>query len=536
MIVEVFQPFEISVLQIAAMSSAGLPMKIGEPTAAEYIVPSADTQDNRICGQFSSRERPAQQHHQVANSSTHGCDWISTSLRMDAHGGEDMYLHLPANLSAYSHYNQDREMGYSNGSEHATRLSLVQLDNYLASVPPLMLSTQRLLHVDSAAKINISNRRDHGECVRTTPGIDNHNIRTRCGPQMRRVDPPQHRLITSSNSGRVINVLQGEIAHCTSPQADILVSDEATTCHIVALWSRYIDSKSDEGQDSNEINGNVLATLTHIDGPGYERCVRDAIHEHIKYHSVDDDDTEDVINSCSHQARFEKDIIDISIHIMGGFNDQDSRSIEITSSVLQTFAAVSSECNYNSVRRRLPQVHMVLKTCAVASANDNGARCPLGRGLGLEVESGSIFLAEVADDVAKDGDIHVLGAAMNGSVSAQGPEVTLRSVRLWASSFHLPRLEQETRLIVIHRPDSEFLCIESFFFDRHFNAQRLLDCSDERLLRITSTSPDVEKPNFVAKVRESLTYMNRNKSRNVFPHGQPMKFERVGLNCWVKVA
>ena len=515
-------------------------MKIGEPTAVENIVQSADTQDNRICGQFSSRERPAQQQHQVMNSSTHACDWISTSLRlppMDAHGGEVLHLRLPANLSEYSHVNQDAEMGYSNGSENATR-RLVQLDNYLASIPPLVLSTQRLLHVDSATKNNISNRRDHG----TTPGKGNHSSRSRCDPQMRRLDPPRHRLITSSNSGRVINVLQGEIAHCTSSQADILVSDEATTCHIVALWSRYFDSKSDEGRDSTEINGNVLATLTHIDRPGYQRCVRDAINEHIKYHSAqsrqitDDDDTEDVINSCSHQSSFEKGIIDISIHMMGGFNDQDSSSIEITSSVLQTFAAVSTDCNYNSVRRRLPQVRMTLKTCAVSTANDDGTRCPLGRGLGLEVESGSIFLAEVADDVAKDGDIQVLGAAMNGSVSAQGPEVTLRSVRLWASSFHLPRSEQVIRLIVIHRPDSEFLCIKSFFFDHHSNAQRLLDCSDENLLRFTSTSPDVEKPNFVAKVRESLTYMNQNKSKQVFPLGQPIQYERVGLNGWVKVA
>jgi len=397
----------------------------------------------------------------------------------------------------------------------------------------LVLSTQRLLRVDSATKNNISNRRDHSECIRTTPGKDNHSVRSRCDPQMRRVDPPQHRLITSSNAGRVINVLQGEIAHCTSSQADILVSDEATTCHIVALWSRYIDSKSDEGQDSTEFNGNVLATLTHIDRPGYKGCVRNAIDEHIKYHSVqsrqitDDDDTEDVINSCAHQASFEKGIIDISIHILGGFDDQDSRSIEIASSVLQTLAAVSSECNYNAARRRLPQVHMALKTCAVASANDDGTRCPLGRGLGLEVESGSVFLAEVADD----------RAAVNGSVSAQGPEVTLRSVRLWASSFHLPRSEQETRLIVIHRPDSEFLCVESFFFDHHSNAQRLLDLrSDEKLLHITSTSPDVEKPNFVAKVRESLTYMNQNKSKNVFPLGQAINFERVGLNGWINVA
>jgi hypothetical protein len=513
-------------------------MKIGESTSAEDIVPSPDTQDNLIHGQFSSRERLAQQQHQVTNSSPHACGWISTSLRlptMVTDGGEVMYLHLPEKISEYYRFNQDGAIGYSesySSKENDHWLRQEQLDHYLASTPPLVLSKQRLLHVDLATKNNISNRRDRGECVTNTPGNDTQKSRSRFDPQMRRLNPPQHRLITSSNSGRVINVLQGEIAHCTSSQADILVSDDATTCHIVALWSRYIHTKSDGGQDSTEINVNALATLTHIDGPGYERCLREAIKEHIKYHSkqsrqiMDDDDTEDVIDTCAHQASFGKGIIDISIHIMGGFNDQGSSSIEITSSVLQAFAAVSSEC---------PRVCMTLKTCAVASANDDGTRCPLGRGLGLEVESGSIFLAEIADDVAKDDDIHVLGATANVSVSAQGPEVTLRSMRLWASSFHLPRSERESRLVVIHRPDSEFLCINPFFFDHHPNAQRLLDCSDERLLWITSTSPDVEKPNFVAKVRESLTYMNRNKSTNVFPHGHPMTFKRVGLNGWVRI-
>jgi hypothetical protein len=513
-------------------------MKISEPNAAENIRPSAPAD---------SRERPSQQQLQITNSSLHECDWISTSLclpPLDAHGGDVIYLRLPAHQSEASRLKQHGGEGYINdrySSENDNRLSLMQLDNYLATIPQLVLSTQRLLHGDSATKHNTSNQHDHGECFRTTLGKGNQNSRSSNDMQMRQSAPPHHRLITSANSGRVINVLQGEIAHCTASQADILVSDGATTCHIVALWSRYIDSKSDEGQDFIDtiFNGSALATLTHIDGPGYERCVRDAIYEHIQYHSgqswqiTDNNYTADVINSWSHQASFGKGIIDISIHVMGGFNDQNGSSIEISSSVLKTFAAVSSECNYNSIGRRLPQIRMTLKTCAVASANDDGSRCPLGRGLGLEVATGSIFLAEV-DDIAEDGDI-VPGASANDGISAQGPAVTVRSVRLWASSFHLPRSKQENRLIVIHRPDSNFLCIEPFFFGYHINAQRLLDYSDKKLLLATSTSPDVERNNFVGKVRVSLTYMNRNKSEKIFQLGRPIKFKRVGQNGWILI-
>ena len=51
--------------------------------------------------------------------------------------------------------------------------------------------------------------------------------------------PPVH--LNKSDPRRIINVLQGEVAHATAEQADILVSDKATTCHILALRSTPID-------------------------------------------------------------------------------------------------------------------------------------------------------------------------------------------------------------------------------------------------------------------------------------------------------
>lgn len=172
---------------------------------------------------------------------------------------------------------------------------------------------------------------------------------------------------------------------------------------------------------------------------------------------------------------------------------------------------------------------MTLETCAVASANDDGTGCPIGRGMALEVCTGKVFLAEVEEVAINDSGL------CNVTVfnSAQGPAITLRSTRLWAAAYHSHNSKRERKLSVIHRPNSEFLWIEQFFFGYHPNAEAILKYNDANLLQITSTSPAVEKPNFIQKVRESLIYMNRNRSQIVFQHGCPLKFLREGANNWI---
>ena len=197
-------------------------------------------------------------------------------------------------------------------------------------------------------------------------------------------------------------------------------------------------------------------------------------------------------------------------------------------------------------------MHMTLETCAVASANDDGTGCPLGRGMAINVGTGKVFLAEVDDTDTQhesmsappspvveffkdnvDGDDQLLNTCGHNVSSSLGPEVTLRSVRLWAAAFHPGQQKQGNRLIVIHRPNSDYLCVDPFFFCPHVSATGLLNCSDEELLRITSTSPEVEKDNFASNVRQSLTYLNQNKSSDIFVGDQPLVFGRVGLNGWV---
>ncbi|KAL3758962.1 hypothetical protein ACHAWU_003033 [Discostella pseudostelligera] len=466
-------------------------------------------------------------------SASYQCNWSQTNLRLPSlqhtNDGETMYLRLPNSSQL------DLDDGDDSDSDDTVdfRPSLMQLDHYLATSPPLASTTHRLLFDNN---IDNHNNNSTGKCT-----DDCANSKPTRDDNRRRLSAPYHQLISPSNSGRVINVIQGEIAHCTPSQVDILVSDDATTCHIVAIWSRYV------GVDSDSKEGSLMATMAHIDGPGYGGCIKDAVGEHIKHHSscVSDSDKGNVIPSLHTNNDDDRGIIQVYVHIMGGFNDEDGRSIEITNDVMQAFAAVSREYDCHSIRRGVPRMQITLETCAVATANDDGTGCPLGRGMAMDVTTGRVFLAEV-DDVdyvisnpmttSCDGIVTVdHKVPMNdGFISARGPAATLRSVRIWESAFYASHRKQVKKLCVIHQPSDDFLIIEPFYFTPHNSLNRLLRCSDEELLRRTSTSPRVEKSNFVSKVRESFMYMNQNNSSEVFSLGRPIKYCRVGLNGWVR--
>jgi len=493
---------------------------------------------------------------------------MPTSLRLPSQNAaqkgdknNNLYLCLPVQLSKPSCSFKKNEEEEECKDDAASRLRLSELDHYLAAVAPLASSTQALLF----ASISLGNENTHQLRRKAIKHLGRRGRRSKYERQSRllakRPRSSHHRLVTSTNCGRVINVLQGEIAHCTPSQADVLVSDDATTCHIVALRSCRSGSEEGEKTIGSASSSIVLATMTHIDGPGYEYSIRDAVNEHIKHHSIrrkKNYDTEDCKESCAEQNNVGSSTIEMSIYIMGGFNDTEGSSIEITDSVLQTFAALSNEYDAYSVSRRVPRICMTLETCAVASANDNGTGCPLGRGLAMEVATGNIFLAVIDGSIIHGSTLSSTHptASCNGTgkiafnngtplfnpspyssyISAQGPDVVLRTVRIWASAFHPHDGEQGSRLNIIHRPDRDYLTVEPFFFGPHMEARDLLKCTDEYLLQILSTSPEVEKTNFVIKARESLNFMNGTTSMIVFACGQPVKFRRVGQNEWVRIS
>jgi protein N-terminal asparagine amidohydrolase len=468
-------------------------------------------------------ERKESSIGETAPPESYVCEWTTTHLRLppsEEDNQQDQFLCLPVNVtaSALSHAQEGSPKEESKGSIDENiavpkQLRLAALDKYLATVPSL-------------SQHNLFNS---NEVACSKEGL--------------------HRLITATNSGRIINVIQGEIAHCSPSQADVLVSDDATTCHILALRSICRNSL---GKDA------VLATMAHVDGKGYESCLRDAVMEHVKYHSrVSPSDPSSEESKENTSPMIHQNHIEISIHMMGGFNDPDGSSIGITDDILQVFSRMAREFHeltlYHAAEKyweKAPQVSMTLETCVVSAANDDGTCCPIGRGLGLDVASGHVFLAEVEESrtrssanvvnktgtelIALDGDLHLLRTGQQ--MLAEGPEALLRSVRLWAGAFHPSK--QERKLIVIHRPDQDYITIQPFMFGPNPSAKFMCYMDDARLLHMTSTSPLVEKSDFAAKVRESLRFMNQTSSSNIFEvvNGmpQPIEYKRVGLNGWIR--
>ncbi|CAB9514786.1 N-terminal asparagine [Seminavis robusta] len=169
---------------------------------------------------------------------------------------------------------------------------------------------------------------------------------------------------------RCLNVLQGEVAHATPAQTDVLVSAEATTCHIVAL-------RSTQGPDSVP-----LGSIAHVDqAQVYNDCLEKMVQEHIQHHikqhqqqhdddfgffMEDDDDDSDCDDDSycdnhhnhhnhNHQSTSSflppqvapppkrrhsspNDTIKMELHIAGGYLDDEGTSQSISDNLVRTFS------------------------------------------------------------------------------------------------------------------------------------------------------------------------------------------------------
>ncbi|KAI2509342.1 Protein N-terminal asparagine amidohydrolase [Fragilaria crotonensis] len=178
---------------------------------------------------------------------------------------------------------------------------------------------------------------------------------------------PRH--FTAASSDRLLYVGQGEAAYATSQQCDVIASDKATTCHILAFRS-----SSEKGP---------MVSLTHIDAAGYESCIRNMITKHVVFHS----DGEEKKSECG------SGLVNIDVYVMGGFEDHDDSSRAIANFMMRLLVDVAAE--------QSQVLTLTLKLCAVSSMNDDGRACPIGRGLGISIQTGDAFLATV--DVAVAG-------------------------------------------------------------------------------------------------------------------------------------
>lgn len=286
---------------------------------------------------------------------------------------------------------------------------------------------------------------------------------------------------------KILNIFQREVAHTTPSQNDIIVSDNATTCHILAIHST---------SSSDVMSKPPLSSLAHIDKPSCEKeSIRNMIQTHINYH-----------NHNVHR-------IEMKIHIVGGFDDDDGCSRFISQFLIRTLAEIAQEHSAH--------LRMTLQSCLISSLNDNGG-LPIGRGLAMNTTTGEAFLACVHS-------------------SAKGPEIPLRSCRVLQND--------SKRLSVIHTygrngNSSSSSIIQILPFSYHPNLDTinfLLQLPDPILLQYTSTSPHAEKQDFCNNFRMIANYMKYHPCQDVFDDDcdSPVVLERklgdFDLCKWVRV-
>lgn len=265
-----------------------------------------------------------------------------------------------------------------------------------------------------------------------------------------------HHLFTEDSPEKLIYVHQGELAHALASQCDVLISDRATTCHIMAVRSTSPAAGTKE----------AMASLTHIDSDQYETCVREMINAHKGHHGLN------------------KAIV-MDIHILGGYADQDGHSQKISNWLLQLLADIAAE--------EAASIQMRLQTCVVSSMNDNGFKCPVGRGMAIHMDTGRVFLAKASNKVL-------------------GPHIALRNARLWSAGEG----PQTSHLHVMHTTASNEIIINPFAFQALPGMEKLIALPDEILLEYTSTSPCVEEEDFCSTIRATLRFLLEVPSSRIF--------------------
>ena len=331
---------------------------------------------------------------------------------------------------------------------------------------------------------------------------------------------PHHHVFHRHSPERLLYVHQGELAHAVPSQCDVLVSDRATTCHILVLRSTsvatsYCSSNSSSGTQP------PLTTMTHLDNTTcYESCLRTAIQHHKKHHAgfitTDEDEDED-------ELFFDKPI-SMEIHILGGFCDPEGTSQRITNWLLHFLADIAEE--------EAACLEFTLKSCVISTLNNattstssSNSNAPIGRGLAIRLDTGHIGLAKVLPDV-------------------MGPSLPLRNARLWSLACLSSEQQQQhnratlqlihttststTTTTTMHNKNQSYLTFQPFWFQCWEGVNDLLDLPDDILIEYTSTSPSVEEKDFCQVVRNTLQFIKGTSCQVVFGPDldRPLCFER----------
>ena len=357
-----------------------------------------------------------------------------------------------------------------------------------------------------------------------------------------------------TESSTCLNVLQGEVAHVVDgkQETDILLSGEATTCHVVAVRST--------SSTANEVP--PLTSLAHVDECN-PKCLEKILLEHLDHHreesatliplnsgsrsfidgssgddsgfgffdalseegedNDDENERDDVfIPSLSlagsspnritdfpgflppvmqkfPRTTSSMDKIQIELHMAGGFDDADGTSQQLSKELLDVWASLAEK--YSS------QVSIHLCTAAISSLNTTKDG-PKARGLGIDTRTGEVFMIP-----------HELPQHLDG------PAMEIRNARSWARGMNTSSNNESNanshskpQLSVLHtrqnRPGE--ILIEPFEYHPQPQLNPLLNVPDQVLKQVVSTSPEHESERFCSDLRRTLSFINTVPSTSIF--------------------
>lgn len=347
-------------------------------------------------------------------------------------------------------------------------------DEFMSKESNVVMQRDRL-YLPTSGNANVD------ECLKCLP-----SVMERCDDLLSQAP----KRFTDKSRTRVLYVGQQEVAHAVPLQCDVMMSDKATTCHVLAMRSVSTPSVV------------PLVSVTHIDGTKYEDCIRAMVQRHLCHHQMDDSLLDEEKKDNGGNDEYDDERMELDLHIMGGFNDRDGTSRKISNWLFSLLADIASEERDYMITN--------LRTCAISFMNDDGQGAPIGRGLGICTRTGDVFLASCDE-------------------SAAGPDGILRSIRLWS------RDRSDRHLEVIHEETSNMIKVSPFRFRPFPELQHMLTLPDHELLKCTSTSPECEEEDFCPRLRQAFVYLRDVRCETIFGPklDRTRYFKRLGFsNVW----
>jgi len=245
----------------------------------------------------------------------------------------------------------------------------------------------------------------------------------------------------------------------------LLGSEDATTCHVVIL------------RDVTKDTDTPVTGLAHIDSdePGQFLALERAVRDRKGVRSV----------------TRELDTREYDVSIVGGYDDENRTSEDITETLLSVMQALNAR--FRLVIACIGSVNTIVK---------NGVAWPRVYGAGVSLDTGQVFSAQF---------------------SYHGPDTDIRSLRLNSSSGN--------SLYNIYDPLSGNIIIHPFSYKVLPDAHLWLKKADSFILKYCSTSPAVEPPHFCENMRSKFRRMisDPRPMDTLFPGGQPRVYSRNAI-------